>query len=157
MATLIPGPPLCGFFAHFESAYGRADTETDMPTVTPSRVGNSLLPWRCPSCGAPMQELACPHTRKMYCDTRPGREGICWCPRCNARFRLDERGVDLPCDLKAGAEVGPSLVTRGGASRWQDGPGLLQTLGAVLLLRRRPRRLVDGYWLLARAPRRLLR
>lgn len=131
----IAGPELCGFWGMFESSYGDPATEEGMPTVTPSFVGNSLLPFRCPSCAEVPQDLACPKTREKYRDTRPGRSNH-WCPLCGARFRLDERGTPLATALPAGAVVGPSRVERSGAVTWQDRPPLGLSVLGFLSVRR---------------------
>lgn len=147
----IAGPSLAGWWGFFESDRGDPSTEADMPTIAPSFVGESMLPFRCPSCKEVPQALACPRTREHYRDKRPGR-GNFWCPLCDARFKLDEAaGVPLPSDLKAGAFVGPSRVTRPSGVTWQDRPGLLDGAASVLgLLLPRVRLHSDGYRLLAR-------
>lgn len=133
MKRLISGPSLCGFHGIFEDDFGAAETESDMPTITPSAVGNSMLPFRCPTCREIPQALACPKTREHYRDRREGRERVYWCPLCRSRFRLDNNSVPLPCALEAGAVVGPSRVERGGMVSWQDRPGTVSTvLGAIL-------------------------
>ena len=92
-----------------------------MFTITPSRVGNALLPFRCPRCKEIPQDLACPVAREHYKDPRPG--GAYHCPRCGCRFRINLQGTPLDSTLPAGAEVGPSRVERAGKTSWQDRPG----------------------------------
>ena len=120
----IEGPILCGFSELFEEHFGNSNTPEPYVTVVPSFVGNSLLPFSCPKCKRPAQELACPLTREKYHDKRVGRDSY-WCPACGWRFNIDLNGTKLPCSLKAGAEVGPSLVKEGERTRWQDRRGIL--------------------------------
>lgn len=130
-------PQNCGFSHshYFEAGWGDPSTPKPYVTITPSFVGNSLLPFRCPNCKRPAQELACPKTRKKYHDQREGRDNY-YCPECGYRFKIDLAGTPLASTLKAGATVGPSKITRGGKTSWQDRPGILGTvLGAMLPLR----------------------
>lgn len=132
MKQWIAGSSLVGFYGLFENDFGRPETETDMPTMIPSWVGNSLLPFRCPHCSGVPQALACPLTREKYKDTRPGRTNY-FCPLCGGRFRIDLRGCPLPSPLEAGATVGPSQIQRGESITWQDRPSLVQKIVGTLL------------------------
>lgn len=125
--NLIQGRPLVGFYGIFEENFGKP-TNGPMPTVTPSFVGNSLLPFRCPSCQRVCQELACTVTREHYADPRPGRDNH-FCHACGCRFRIDLRGVKLPCALAPGADVAPSMVD----GVWQDVPedSMIDAIGTI--------------------------
>ena len=130
MTTLLPGPPLPGFHGLFEEDFGDPSTDPVSLTVTPCRVGESTLPFRCPRCRIPSDALACPVARERYHDPRPGR-GNYFCPSCGLRFRLRLPGEPLP----AGAEVAPAIVEReDGEAAWQDsgGGGILQTILGLL-------------------------
>lgn len=126
----ISGPTLCGFWGMFEEDYG-TPTGDILPIITPSFVGSSLLPFRCPGCKTVAQELVCPKTREYFHDRRMGRDNY-WCPNCGLRFRLNLQGSPLSCDLKSGAMVGPSRVNDNGVVTWQDTPSIVGAiLGAV--------------------------
>lgn len=127
MRPHIAGATLCGFFGLFEIDYGDPHTLEPYATITPSRVGTALLPFRCPSCREVPQALACPKSRECFYDRRRGR-GNHWCPLCGCRFFLDLRGTALPSALPAGADVAPSRVNRAGTVLWQD-MGRLTLLG----------------------------
>ena len=120
----IPGPTLCGFFGIFEVDHGDPTTDALGLTITPSRVGGVLLPFRCPRCGEAPRALSDSAEREKYRDRRPGRDNY-HCPLCGCRFKIDLRGTPLPEALPPRAAVAPSLVTWPGGSRWQDRPGLL--------------------------------
>lgn len=157
-ASHIEGPSLCGFHGLFESDYGDSSTPEPLCTITPSFVGNSMLPFRCPRCEKIMQALACPKTRDMFRDKRPGH-GNYFCPDCGYRFKLNEEGTPLTSSLPAGALCGPSRVDCvGGSSTWQDNPGFIEAaidvaletvLGAVVRRRRHIVSIVNPYALLA--------
>src|SRR5882724_9650177 len=132
----IAGPMLCGFCDLFESYWGNLNTPVPYCTVTPTFVGNSMLPFRCPSCKEVPQELACPETRERYHDKREGRDNY-WCPLCGYRFEINLKGVSLSSDLKAGAMVGPSTVTCDGQVTWQDKGWVSTVLGALFGSRKR--------------------
>ena len=116
----------------FEADFGDPKTESPMRVITPSFVGQSLLPFRCPRCQKVPQALACPFTREHYKDPRPGRDNH-HCPLCGCRFKINLRGVQLGTPIQAGAEVGPSRVECGGKITWQDVPPSLpaKILGAI--------------------------
>jgi len=102
----IPGPPLLGFADAFDEAYGRSDTPKPYPKVTPSKVGNTLLPFPCPHC-----DVVCPvmitQRRAAYCDAK--REH-CWCPNCRKRYILDVTGQSLSVLLPPDATFAPACV-----------------------------------------------
>ena len=132
MSKLISGPSLCCFFGTFESDFGNETTDALHITITPSFIGNSLLPFRCPHCAGVPQALACPKTRKKYKDTRPGRSNY-FCPLCGCRFKLNLQGTPLPSDIKAGAKVAPSKIEQEGRTYWQDKPGIVDHVLGTLL------------------------
>ena len=97
----IPGTPLLGFAEAFDEAYGRPGPT---PRVTPSRVGEKLLPFACPHCAAPVG-----HNVVMLGYLDPNR-GHRWCPSCRGRFTLASAGTPLVGALARGAKVAPALV-----------------------------------------------
>lgn len=98
----ISGPPLCGFHWCFEQAYGDPTTPEPYATVTPARVGKSLLPFPCPKCAAVVE----------VCDLqRDLARGYTWCQRCGWRFRLNDNGAPLTITLRPGAEAAPAVVS----------------------------------------------
>lgn len=119
MKTLIQGPSLCCFWGLFEQDFGDPTTESPMRTITPSFVGNSMLPFRCPRCKDVCQDLACPLLRDHYHDQREGRDNH-FCPRCGCRFKISMSGMPLPCAIQTGADVGPSKVEYNNEVIWQD-------------------------------------
>ena len=101
---LISGPALAGFWWFFEDSRGDATTPEPYQTVTPSRVGKSLLPFPCPKCSDSIEIV------DLVTDARPGR-GNTWCPKCGWRFHLNRQGAPLATSLAAGAVVAPAMVS----------------------------------------------
>lgn len=107
---LIPGPILLGFAELFDEAYGRS-TAAPMPTVTPSRVGDVLLPFACPHCGVVKPEPVDKKKHDHYADK--GR-GFSFCPACRGRYVINFKGMPLPEPLPSGATCAPAKVERSG-------------------------------------------
>jgi hypothetical protein len=130
---LLHGPALVGFNEMFDSAHGDPKTPRikggSYLKVTPAKVGNVLLPFACPYCGAIKNEAVDPKKRKLYFD--PER-GFSWCPACRKRYVLDLRGRDLDKALSKGATYAPALVEGDGKPKLVKAPEQngLQTLGA---------------------------
>jgi len=109
MRRLIPGPVLLGFAEIFDEAWGKP--APNPPRVTPSKVGEVLLPFPCPHCSAARPEPVDPRRRSLYED--PGR-GFSFCPVCLGRYVVDRAGVPLLGELPRGATSAPARVERGG-------------------------------------------
>jgi hypothetical protein len=128
--VLVPGPVLIGFGDVFDASYGDPRTPRPYPKVTPSRVGNVLLPFPCPHCGAIRTAVIDPKTRNTY---RDADRGFSWCPSCQKRFIIDPAGTPLTKALPAGATYAPALVDRGGKVETSTDPvkDSLSLLGAI--------------------------
>lgn len=108
-STYIAGPSVCGFFGAFEQDYGTPPTGA-LPRVTPSRVGDAILPFNCPSCDAKI-DFSDRKKRESYHDTRvsgSAKNDNYWCPGCAARFKLNLRGKKFNGAVDNG--VAPSTV-----------------------------------------------
>jgi hypothetical protein len=114
---VIKGTPLLGFADAFDASWGNPATPKPYLRVTPSRLGDALLPFRCPGCGAVLTQFSDPGSRSCYTDPQRGHR---WCPACGLRILLDVGGMPLPAPLLPGAVVAPSKVTREGAVVMQD-------------------------------------
>lgn len=97
----LPGPPVAGFYGFFEADFGDPDSPTPYPRVTPTRICDAVLPFRCPRCKGKI-DFTSPERREHYHDTRPQHDNH-HCPACGMRFflnpgqpwsggKLDEKG-----------------------------------------------------------------
>lgn len=109
--TLIPGPVLIGFADVFDASFGDPKTPRPYPKVTPSRVGDTLLPFPCPHCGAVRSAVIDPKKRGGYYDSE---RKFSWCPSCQGRYVVKPEGTPLQRALPPGAMYAPALVERGG-------------------------------------------
>lgn len=109
--TLISGPVLIGFAELFDRSYGDPRTPRPYPRVTPARIGNSLLPFPCPHCGAVQPAVIDPQTRKGYWDRERKHS---WCPSCLGRYDINQKGAPLSKPIEIGATSAPAIVERGG-------------------------------------------
>ena len=109
--VLIPGPVLLGFGEIFDRSYGRHDTPRPYPKVTPSCMGEVLLPFPCPHCNAVRSAVVDRKTRLGYYDKN--RE-FSWCPACRGRYVINPTGTPLVGALPEGATCAPALVERRG-------------------------------------------
>jgi hypothetical protein len=108
---LIPGPILIGFAEFFDRAYGDPKTPKkngDYPIVTPSKLGDTLLPFMCIYCE--VVQSVCPKQLANYTDDR---RGFSWCPSCRGRYILDRQGQPLEDDIPAGVDYAPAAVKHG--------------------------------------------
>lgn len=103
---LLPGPPLLGFALIFDEAYGKPSL-LSYPRVTPSRIGDILLPFPCVHCGAVRSETINPKKRDGY---RDKYRGFSFCPSCQGRYILNLAGTPLTKELPPGAFFAPAHV-----------------------------------------------
>jgi hypothetical protein len=92
--TYLAGPTVCGLWSAFEQDFGDPNTDLPLCRVTPSRLGTTLLPFRCPRCSRPI-DFSDSKTRESYHDKRvvDGKQrDNHWCPSCGARFTLNLKG-----------------------------------------------------------------
>lgn len=130
-STRIGGTRLAGFHGLFEEDFGDPATPTPYPRVTPSRVGDALLPFRCPACRTIVREFSDARDRECFHDPQRGFY-FCPCPDCRSRFYFNEDGIPLPSALPAGATVAPCKVDRGGKAIIEGSGGVLSiVLGAM--------------------------
>lgn len=113
MRRLLAGPVLLGFADLFDAAWGCPCSPAKMPTLTPTCIGGTLLPFNCPHCGAVRPVMTDPKKRDAYRD--PWRD-FYWCPACQGRYRLDTVGAPLAAPILPGARAAPARVTIGGAA-----------------------------------------
>jgi hypothetical protein len=104
---LISGPVLLGFSTLFDSAWGSPLTPKPYPKVTPSRVGDVLLPFACPWCKEVRSAVIDRKTRLGYHDKE---RDFSWCPSCRGRYVINPKGQPLSSSLPAGATHAPALV-----------------------------------------------
>ena len=114
---LISGPVLLGFCTAFERSSGREDTPRPYAKITPSRVGNVLLPFACPHCGAIRSETVDPKQRAGYTDKE---RGFSFCPACGRRYIVNLEGMPLAEPLPPGAVSAPARVERAGKGETLD-------------------------------------
>lgn len=126
--VLIPGPVLVGFGEIFDRSFGNPKTEKPYPKVTPSKIGDVLLPFLCPHCGSVRSAVIDKKTRLGYWDKE---RDFSWCPACQGRYVINPDGAPLEEPLEPGATHAPALVERNGETRVLrlDDNGL-DTLGA---------------------------
>lgn len=107
---LLPGPVLIGFSELFDRSFGDPKTALPYPKVTPSKIGDVLLPFLCPHCGAVKSAVIDKKTRLGYFDKE---RQFSWCPGCRGRYVIDADGMPLEESLDPGATYAPALVERG--------------------------------------------
>jgi hypothetical protein len=113
--VLIPGPVLVGFAEFFDRSYGNPKTPKvngGYPIVTPSKIGQTLLPFVCIYCDK-VQSV----DPKQVTDYTDNQRGFSWCPSCRGRYVLDTNGQPLTQDLPPGAEYAPAVVRSGEETR----------------------------------------
>lgn len=120
----ISGPVLLGFAEAFDASRGDPNTPRPYVTVTPSRLGKTLLPFACPHCEAVSSEAVDPETRSVYLDR--DRE-FSWCPVCRGRYVLQLSGAPLAAAVRPSDGFAPARVLRGAVTvkRRQHGLDLL--------------------------------
>jgi hypothetical protein len=109
---LIPGPVLIGFAEFFDRSYGDPKTpkatDGNYPTVTPSKLGDTLLPFMCIYC-----EVVQSVDPKQVANYTDDQRKFSWCPSCRGRYVLDKDGQPLEDDLPAGVNYAPAAVKHG--------------------------------------------
>jgi len=111
---LIPGPVLVGFSELFDEAHGRSNTPRPYPKVTPSKIGDVLLPFSCPHCHQVRSAVVDRRTRLGY---RDADRDFSWCPACRGRYVINPEGTPLVKALPAGAIGAPALVEHKGKTK----------------------------------------
>lgn len=96
----IKGPVLVGFYGLFEEDYGDPETPTPLCTLTPSRTGAALLPFRCVRCECKV-DFSDSSRLECYRDGRDGR-GNHFCPACGFRFHVKHDGPVFTGKLDGG-------------------------------------------------------
>lgn len=126
---LIRGKPLLGFAEIFDGAWGDPRTDRPYVHVTPSRIGEVLLPFSCPHCAEVRSEAVDPRRRGRYADKE---RGFSFCPACLGRYVLHAVGMVLMGELPAGATSAPARVERGGkVEQGAREGGAFDLIGAV--------------------------
>ena len=123
---LISGPVLVGFGRLFDAAWGNPKTPGPYPKVTPSRVGDTLLPFQCPHCGK-VRSVVVGKKKMRYFD--PVR-GFSWCPGCKGRYIVNYRGMELIGEFDPKAVHAPALVERSGKVETIGNESALEVMGA---------------------------
>lgn len=118
--TLIGGPVLVGFNYLFDRDRGMPSAKP-YPKVTPSKIGSTLLPFACVHCGEVKTAVIDAKTRLGYYDRD---RGFSWCPSCQGRYVINDKGTELVGALPPGATHAPALVEREGKTKIA---GLLST------------------------------
>lgn len=107
--VLIPGPVLIGFNTLFDRSFG--DPKSKIVKVTPSAIGDVLLPFACPHCNEVRSAVIDKKTRLGYYDEE---RKFSWCPACRGRYVINGKGTDLIGAIEPGATHAPALVERDG-------------------------------------------
>ena len=114
----LAGPTICGLWGMFEDNFGLSSTPTPYARVTPSRVGDALLPFHCPGCGGVI-DFSDAARREAFHDTRSGHDNY-WCPRCGARFEINDAAAAASGAVTIGADgAATSIVEQ--VDRGRDG------------------------------------
>lgn len=102
---------MCGLYGFFETDFGDPETKQPYKRVTPTRVGDALLPFHCPRCKKVI-DFSNPERRSHYHDTRVldgNKRDNYFCPACGNRFFINKQGQ--PLSGRVGRDHGaPSTV-----------------------------------------------
>lgn len=103
----LEGRPIIGFWSLFSNDYGDENVVHVTHRITPSRAGNTLLPFHCPRCEKVL-DFSNIKEREEHRDDRLG-QGNYFCPYCGFKFYLNLSGSEVSKGIDKGGAF-PSIV-----------------------------------------------